>query len=136
MDEPNDDAAAFGWSMDKLRYPSRDSTKTDIWPGRSIFEIEEARELAEQYGYNIDFVNAKFVQVVLDNSAAVRAAAEKCAANKYSDESLAAMRRVIIQEFKDVVVPAMTERFKKVAGLVADFYAARIAHLMTFGQDG
>lgn len=133
MAEPNDDAAAFGWDMSKLRYPSKDSTKTDVWPGRSIFEAAEAKELAEQYGFNIDFVNAKFVQVVLDNSADVRAAAEKCAAAKYSDESLAALRRAILHEFKETVIPQMQERFKKVAGLVADFYAARIAHLMTFG---
>lgn len=135
MAEPNDDAAAFGWSLDKLRYPAKDSTKTDIWPGASVFEIEESKDLRDVYGFDINFVNAKFVQVVLDNSEKVRAAAEKCAAAKYNEESRAAVRRVILSEFKDVVIPEILARFKKVSGLVADFYAARIAHLMTYGPD-
>jgi hypothetical protein len=135
LPEPNDDMAAFGWSMDRLRYPAESSTKNDIWPGRSVFEIAEARQLVDQYGFNIDFVNPKFIQVMLDNSVAVRAMAEKCATAKYSEESRAALRKTIMQEFKDVIVPAMLERFKKVSGLVADFYAARIAHLMTYGPE-
>lgn len=135
MDEPNDDACAFGWSLDKLRYPAEPATKGDIWPGRNIFQVEEAKELFDMYGFDINFVNAKFVQVVLDNSEKVRAAAEKCAAAKYSDEALANLRRVILAEFKDVVIPEMLTRFKKVAGMVADFYAARLAHLMTYGPE-
>ena len=135
MAEPNDDLAAFGWSMDRLRYVSETSTKTDIWPGRSIFEVDEARELYEHYGFNIDFVNAKFVQVLLDNSVAVRNAAQKCADAKYSVESRANLRAVINKEFRETIVPAMVERFKKVSALVADYYAARLAHLLTFGPD-
>jgi hypothetical protein len=135
MAEPNDDAAAFGWSLDKLRYPSKDSTKGDVWPGNPVFQIEESNELRNMYGFDIDFVNAKFVQVMLDNSEKVRAAAEKCATAKYSEESRANLRRVIMAEFKDVILPEMLVRFKKVSGLVADFYAARLAHLMTYGPD-
>jgi len=136
MAEPNDDIGAFGWSMDRLRYPSNDSKKGDVWPGRGVFDVDEAKELYEQYGFNVEFINAKFVQVMLDNSAAVRAAAEKCAAEKYSPESRANLRNVINKEFRDTIVPAMVARFKKVSALVADFYAARIAHLLTFGSDG
>ena len=135
MPEPNDDLAAFGWPLAKLRYPSRDSTKTDIWPGKPVFEVEEAKELAEQYGFDIEFVNAKFVQVMLDNSPAVREAAEQCAAAKYSQESLENLRGVIVKEFRDAVVPEMTKRFKKISAMVAQFYAARIAHLLTFGPE-
>lgn len=135
MAEPNDDAAAFGWSLDKLRYPAEDSTKGDVWPGRPVFQVEEANDLRDMYGFDIDFVNAKFVQVMLDNSQKVRAAAEKCAAAKYSEESRANLRRVIMAEFKEVVLPEMLARFKKVSGLVADFYAARLAHLMTYGPE-
>lgn len=135
MPEPNDDLAAFGWSLDRLRYASDTSTKTDVWPGRSVFEVDEAKELYEQYGFNIDFVNAKFVQVMLDNSAHVLAAAQKCAKEKYSPESRAALKAVINKEFRETIVPAMVERFKKVSAMVADFYAARLAHLMTYGPD-
>jgi hypothetical protein len=135
MAEPNDDAAAFGWSLDKLRYPAEDSTKGDIWPGRNIFTVEEEKELRDMYGFDINFVNAKFVQVILDNSEKIRAAAEKCAAAKYNEESRANLRRVVLAEFRDAVVPEMIARFKKVSGLVADFYAARLAHLMTYGPE-
>lgn len=136
MREPNDDLAAFGWSMDRLRHPSPTSTKTDVWPGKSIFEVAEAKELYEQYGFNIDFVNPKFIQVMLDNSVAVRAMADKCAADKYSEESREALRKAITTEFKDVILPEMLARFKKISALVADYYAARIAHLLTFGPEG
>lgn len=135
MAEPNDDAAAFGWSLDRLRYPSEDSTKGDVWPGAPVFQIEEEKELRSLYGFNIEFVNPKFVQVMLDNSQKVRNAAEKCAAAKYSPESRAELRKVIMAEFKDTIVPEMLARFKKVASLVADFYAARLAHLMTYGPE-
>lgn len=135
MAEPNDDIAAFGWSMERLRYPSADSKKGDVWPGRSVFEVAEAKELYEQYGFNIEFVNAKFVQVVLDSNAAVREAAQKCADAKYSPEARANLRAVINKEFRNVVVPMIIERFKKVSGLVADYYAARLAHLLTFGAE-
>lgn len=135
MAEPNDDAAAFGWSLDRLRYPSESSTKGDVWPGAPVFQIEEESELRSIYGFNIDFVNPKFVQVMLDNSQKVRTAAEKCAAAKYSPESRAELRKVIMAEFKDTIVPEMLARFKKVANLVADFYAARLAHLMTYGAE-
>jgi hypothetical protein len=135
MAEPNDDAGAFGWSLDKLRYPAPDSKKGDVWPGRPVFGVEEENELRDMYGFDIHFVNAKFVQIMLDNSEKVRAAAEKCAAAKYSEESRANLRRVIMAEFKDVVLPEILARFKKVSGLVADFYAARLAHLMTYGPE-
>jgi hypothetical protein len=135
MAEPNDDAAAFGWSLDRLRYPAESSTKDDVWPGTPIFQIEEEKELRAIYGFNIEFINPKFVQVMLDNSAKVRTAAEKCAAAKYSPESRAALRKIIMAEFKETIVPEMLVRFKKVAGMVADFYAARLAHLTTYGAE-
>lgn len=133
MPEPNDDAAAFGWSLDRLRYPSKDSTKTDIWPGRGVFEIAEAEEFRKTYGFNIEFVNPKFVQVMLDTSPDVRAAAEKCAKAGYTPKALKALRAVIYKEFTAVIVPEMIDRFQKVAGMVAEFYAARLAHIQTFG---
>lgn len=135
MREPNDDLAAFGWSLDRLRYPSKTSTKTDVWPGRSIFEVAEAKELYEQYGFNIDFVNPKFVQVVLDNSPKVRAAADACAAAKYNEATRAHLRQVIDEEFKAKIIPEILSRFKKISPLVADYYAAKISHLLTFGAD-
>jgi hypothetical protein len=135
MAEPNDDLHAYGWSMDRLRYPSNDSTKTDVWPGRSIFDIDTNNELRNAYGFNIDFLNPKYLQVMLDSSPKVMAACQKAAEAKYSEDSLANLRKVVMAEFKDLVLPDMLARFKRISTMVSQFYAARIAHVRTFGAD-
>ena len=133
MPSPNDDLHAFGWSMDRLRYPSNDSTKTDVWPGRSVFDIDTDNALRDTYGFNIEFMNAKYLQVMLDSSPKVMAACQKAAEAKYSEDSIADLRRVVLAEFRDLVLPDIATRFKKVAGMVSQFYAARMAHVQTFG---
>jgi hypothetical protein len=135
MAEPNDDLHAYGWSMDRLRYPSVNSTKTDVWAGRSVFDIDINNELQTVYGYNIDFVNPKYVQVMLDSSPKVMAACQKAAEAKYSEDSLVNLRKVVMSEFKELVLPDMLARFKKVAGMVGQFYAARMAHVRTHGAE-
>jgi hypothetical protein len=135
MAEPNDDLHAFGWSMDRVRYPSKDSSKGDVWPGRSIFDIDINNALREQYGFNIEFMNPKYLQVMLDSSPKVMAACQKAAAAKYSEDSIADLRRTVLAEFRDLVLPDIATRFKKVAGMVGQFYAARMAHVQTFGAE-
>ena len=135
MPPPNDDLHAFGWSMDRLRYPSNDSTKTDVWPGRSVFDIDTANALRDTYGFNVEFMNAKYLQVMLDSSPKVMAACQKAAEANYSEESLTNLRKIVMTEFKDLVLPDMLTRFKKVAGMVGQFYAARMAHVQTFGAE-
>jgi hypothetical protein len=135
MTPPNDDLHAFGWSMDRLRHPSNDSTKTDIWPGRSVFDIDTDNALRDTYGFNVEFMNAKYLQVMLDSSPKVMAACQKAAEAKYSEESLLNLRKVVMAEFKDIVLVDMLTRFKKVAGMVGQFYAARMAHVQTFGVE-
>lgn len=135
MAEPNDDAAAFGWSMGNLRCPMPPDDDGEIWPGKPVFQIEEEPELRAAYGFDINFVNAKFVQVMLDGSEAVANATKRAARAGYTPESRAALKKVILREFETQVVPEITRRFKAVADYVADFYAARLAHIQTFGQD-
>lgn len=133
MPEPNDDIAAFGWTLGKLRYPAEDSKPDDIWPGASVFEVPQNKELQNAYGFDITFIPTKFTQILLDNNQAVRAGAEKVRAAGYTKEALAAYKKTIIKAFEEDVVPAMLERFKAVAGHVAEFYAARLAHIDKFG---
>ena len=135
LPEPNDDLHAYGWSMDRLRYPSKDSTKTDIWPGRSVFDVDTDNALREAYGFNIEFLNPKYLQVMLDSSPKVMAACQKAADAKYSEDAIANQRKVVMAEFKELVIPDMLARFKKIAGMVGQFYAARMAHVRTFGAD-
>lgn len=135
MAEPNDDLSAYGWSMDRLRYPSKDSTKTDVWPGRSVFDIDTNNELRETYGFNIEFLNPKYLQVMLDSSPKIMAACQKAAEAKYSEESIGYLRKIVAAEFRDRVIPDIEARFKKIAGMVGQFYAARMAHMQTFGEN-
>jgi hypothetical protein len=135
LPEPNDDLHAYGWSMDRLRYPSKDSTKTDIWPGRSVFDVDTENALRDTYGFNIEFMNPKYLQVMLDSSPKIMAACQKAAEAKYSEDSIADLRRVVLAEFRDLVLPDIATRFKKVAGMVGQFYAARMAHVQTFGEE-
>lgn len=133
LPEPNDDLHAYGWSMDRLRYPSKDSTKTDIWPGRSVFDVDTDNALRDTYGFNIEFLNPKYLQAMLDSSPKIMAACQKAAEAKYSEDAIADLRRVVLAEFRDLVLPDIATRFKKVAGTVGQFYAARMAHVQTFG---
>lgn len=135
LPEPNDDLHAYGWSMDRLRYPSENSTKTDIWAGRSVFDVDTNDALRETYGFNVEFMNAKYLQVMLDSSPRVMAACQKAADAKYSQESLLDLHKAVLTEFRDLVLPDIAKRFKKVAGMVGQFYAARMAHVQTFGEE-
>lgn len=135
MPEPNSDLAAFGWDMGRIRYPSKDSTKTDVWPGRSVFEIAESEKLIDLYGFDINFVCPKYVQFVLDQSQDIRAGAEKVKAANYTQAALTEFAATVRKVFKDVVVREMIRQFEQVAVDVARFYAARLAHIDKFGLD-
>ena len=135
MPEPNDDIAAFGWDLGKLRYPAESSKKGDVWPGASMFELPFSKELQQAYGFDITFVTPKYVQILLDNDPEVRAGAEKVKAARYTQAALDEYRKTVIKAFQERVVPDMIARFEKVAGHVAGFYAARLAHITKFGVD-
>jgi hypothetical protein len=135
MAEPNDDLHAFGWSLSRMRYPAKDSSPDDVWPGASVFHVPESDDFKNIYGFNVEFANPAYLQFLLDCSPAVRKAALRCQKLKYSPESIANLRKVITTAFKDTVVPDMTARFVKIAQLVAEFYAARLAHIQTFGEE-
>lgn len=132
---PNDDLHAFGWSMNRMRYPAKDSTPDDVWPGQSIFHVEEADEFKDTYGFGVEFVNAAYLQFMLDCAPNVRKAAVRCAKEKYSPDAIRNLQKNIFAAFRDNVVPDMTARLQKISRLLAEFYAARLAHIETFGSD-
>lgn len=135
MAAPNDDLHAFGWDMGRIRYPAKDSTPNDVWPGRSIFDVDSDSALQKEYGFNIDFLNAKYLQVLFDRSPKIMAACQKAAQEKYSENALANLRKVIMAEFRDTVLPDIEVRFKKISNMICQFYAARMAHMQTFGDN-
>jgi hypothetical protein len=135
MAEPNDDLHAFAWAMDRMRYPSKDSKKGDVWPGASVFGVPEADAEKDTYGYNVAFVNGAYLQFMLDHCPGIRDAAQKCSEADYSEDSLAELRTAVMAAFRTVVLPDIAKRFKKISRLVAEFYAARMAHIETFGVE-
>lgn len=135
MAEPNDDAAAFGWTLGKLRYLSDDVIDGERWPGRGVFDMPYSFETRQLYGHIIEFVNPAFLQIQLDSSPAVRKSAEQAKAEGYTPEAIAKLRKTILKVFQEEVLPQIDAQFKKIAGMVAEFYCARLAHIDMFGAD-
>lgn len=136
MAEPNDDAAAFNWELRKLRHPSKDKVGGEVWPGPSVFTVESTLEDMNAYGHDLSFINPSYLQMFFDRSVAIRQAAEKVRAAKYSTDAIAQLRKTVLRVFREEFLPDVEKRFGAVAGMVAEFYAARIAHIDTFGFDG
>ena len=135
MADPNDDAAAYGWTLGKLRYLSEEKINGERWPGSHIFNVPYSYETRQIYGHIIEFVNPAFVQIRLDSNEAVRRAAEKARAEGYTKEAIAKFRKVILRVFNEEIVPDIIKRFQGVAGMVAEFYCARLAHIDKFGTE-
>jgi len=135
MAAPNDDAAAFGWSLGKLRYPSKDSKPGDIWPGAGMFDFPVPYEIKQVYGHSIDFVNPAFLQLLFDSNPAIRKGVERVRAAGYTPEAIAKYRKIVLAEFESAIIPEITRRFAEIAQHVAEFYCARLAHIDTFGVE-
>jgi hypothetical protein len=135
MAEPNDDAAAFGWTLGKLRYLSEEKINGEQWPGRGVFDVPYDYATRQVYGHIIEFVNPAFLQIQLDSSPDVRAAAEKARDAGYTQEAIAKLRKTIVKVFNEQVLPNIAAQFNKAAGMVAEFYCARLAHIELFGNE-
>jgi len=135
MPEPNDDMAAFGWDLGKLRYPAPSSKKDDIWPGSSMFDTEDAEKLRAAYGFDVQFVCPRYVQFLLDQEKDIMLAAQKVRDAGYTQAARVEFGETVRRVFRQVVVPHMIRQFNKVSQAVADFYAARLAHIVKFGPD-
>lgn len=132
---PNDDAAAYGWSLGKLRYadPKADPKDKDPWPGPYVFTVPTDLETRQVYGHVIEFINPNYLQLLLDAQPEIRKGAEKVKAAGYSPEALKQFAKTVNTVFRDKILPDVATRFADVAGLVAEFYAARLAHIDKFG---
>jgi len=136
MADPNDDAAAFGWTLGKLRYPGEErDANGDRWPGRGVFDVPCSYEVRQAYGHIIEFVNPAYVQLLLDGDDSVRKGAEAVREAGYTKEAIEKFSRTIMRVFNEKIVPDMAKRFEAVSGKVAEFYCARLAHIDKFGVD-
>ena len=135
MAEPNDDAAAFGWTLGKLRYMSDEKINGERWPGRGVFDVPYDYATRQIYGHIIEFVNPAFLQIHLDSSPAVRKGAEQARAAGYTKEAIDKLRKIILKVFQEEVLPKIEAQFKNAAGMVSEFYCALLAHIDMFGVE-
>lgn len=135
MPEPNDDAEAYGWSLAHLRLPDKDKTTGEVWPGRAVFNIKRDLDKMLHYGMDAHFVCPRYLQYMLDHIPEVKKGAEKVRAAGYSPEALEKFWKLIVKVFEEQIIVDVITRFYKAAPTVAQFYAAKLAHVDTFGEN-
>lgn len=131
MRPPNDNLEAYGWSLRQLRLPTDDPEIA----GRPAFNIPTTIQQITQYGVDLQFIEPKYLQYMLDQSPEVRRAAEKVRAAGYSPEALDKFKSLIVRVFEERVLVDIVHQFFKVAPLVAQFYAGKLAYEDTFGVE-
>lgn len=135
MPEPNDDMAAFGWDLSKIRFPAPGLKRGDVWSGPPIWSVPINIELVKNYGPDIQFLNPRFMQLILDASPEVQEAVAKAKAARYTATAIAELQKTIVDVFESKIVPNIVERFKNISDGVAQFYAARLAWKTKYGED-
>jgi hypothetical protein len=82
---------------------------------------------------DVQFIDTGFVQALLDAEPAIRKGAEKVKEARYTKEAVAKFGELINRVFQEKVVPEIIARFETASITVAEFYAARLAHITKFG---
>jgi hypothetical protein len=137
MPAPNDDLHAYGWDLKNIRHPDPKSLdKKDPDAGKPIFSApQETMKTMLRYGHDAQFVCPKYLQILLDQSPELRDAVIKAGENRYRIEDIDKLEAAINKIFTEVVVADIAKNFKNVARQVAQFYAARLAHIKKFGSE-
>lgn len=135
MPEPNDDMAAFGWDLSKIRFPAPGLKRGDVWSGPPIWSVPINIELVNKYGPDIQFLNPRFLQLILDASPEVQEAVVKAKAARYTAAAIAELQKTIMNVFEKKIIPNIVERFENISDGVAQFYAARLAWTTKYGED-
>jgi len=133
LPEPNDDLAAYGWHMNRLRYPAETEDKKDLWPGRSIFSVPEAEEFRREYGIDVNFVCPAYLQFILDRSPDMQTAVAEVSAKKYDEQSLKNLREAVAKSIAKVLVPHMKKCLEDVTDYIAGYYASKMAYIERYG---
>jgi hypothetical protein len=137
MPAPNDDMAAYGWDLNKLRLADpKSEDKKDPDKGRSMFGApQETMQTMHRYGHDAMFICPKYLQILLDQSKELHMAAKAAAEHRYRASDIDEIQTVVDRVFKEKVLPDIIANFEKVSRAIAQFYAARMAHVKKFGSE-
>lgn len=137
MPPPNDDAEAYNWELRSLRRPNPNlPPEKEPSTGISIFRApQETYKTMRRYGHDAQFICPKYLQIMLDQDARIKAAADKAVTAKYSPAALKNIQRAIVQSFHDRILPDIVGNFEQIAPVIAQFYAARMAHREKFNSE-
>lgn len=134
MAEPNDDIDAYGWALKRLRRASKDKDGT-VWAGQPVFEVPQDIKSIATYGPEVHFLDPQYLQLMFEKIPAISKEIEKVKAAGYTPAALDKFTKLIVKHFEETVLVDIVQRFFQAAPLVAQFYAARFAHLDTFGPE-
>lgn len=137
MPPPNDDLHAYGWDLKNIRQPDPKSLdKKDPDAGKPLFAApQETLKTIVRYGTDAQFICPKYLQILLDQSQELRDAVIAAAENRYRGEDIDKIQAAVTKVFNEVVLPDIVKNFKNVSRQVAQFYAARLAHIKKFGSE-
>jgi hypothetical protein len=137
MPAPNDDIHAYGWDLKNIRQPDPKSlNKKDPDAGKPIFSApQETMKTMHRYGHDAQFICPKYLQIILDQATELRDVVLKAAETRYRVEDIDRVEAEVNRLFDEVVLPDIVKNFRGVARQVAQFYAARIAHIKKFGNE-
>lgn len=124
MKDPNDNPEAYGWTLQSLRHLAADGQVA----GRPVFAVPADIKTVRKYGVDLEFVNPRYLQYMLDQRPEIRKGAEKVRAAGYTPEALEKFNSTVVKTFEEHVLVDIAEQFFKIAPLVAQFYAAKLAY--------
>jgi hypothetical protein len=132
MREPNDNLEAYGWSLQWLRHQSADDPQI---AGRPVFQLATDLKMIKRYGVDLSFIDPRYVQYMLDQRPEISKGLEKVRAAGYTPEALEKFNSLIVKVFEEHVLVDIIQRFFKVAPLVTQFYAAKLAYESVHGVE-
>lgn len=124
MKDPNDNLEAYGWALQGLRHLAPDGHIA----GRPVFTMPTDIKTLRKYGVDLEFVNPKYLQYMLDQQPEIKKGVEKVRAAGYTPEALEKFSNTVVKVFEEHVLVDIVQQFFKVAPLVAQFYAAKLAY--------
>ena len=137
MPVPNDDMGAYGWDLRNIRLADPKSLdKKDPDKGLGLFSApQENMQTMRRYGHDAQFICPKYLQILLDKSEELRKAVNKAAENRYRSSDIDDIQAAVNKAFNEVVLADIVANFDRASRSIAQFYAARIAHIKKFGSE-